>query len=301
MNGDDVAELCCPDCQGELTYSGTFVGAALAEGSLRCSACSAVWPVAAGLPRLFRETEVTGSDRIMRWIYDAAPRLHNPSVRYLLPLLQHKTERALRAGYLRRMELRTLRPSGGAPVRLLEVGVGAGANLPLLARELAGDVPFEIWGVDLSAGMLSACRRELAGRPIAAHVRLAMGDAHRLPFRGSSFDRVFHVGGIGNFRDPGAALREMARVARPGTPIVVVDEQLDPALAGSRYYRTAFRLVSVYGATRAPVDALPPGAVLVAEEQVSPFYYCLTFRTAERPGPLPVEHGDDPGAPELPA
>jgi ubiquinone/menaquinone biosynthesis C-methylase UbiE len=126
--------------------------------------------------------------------------------------------------------------------------------------------------------MLAQCRARLArhtGRPL----RLLLADAHALPFRDATFDRVFHVGGIAAYRDPRVGLAEMARVARPGTPIVVVDEQLDPGRRHGLYHRLAFRALTFYDrAPASPTALLPPDATDVVDEQVTRFYYCLTFR-----------------------
>jgi ubiquinone/menaquinone biosynthesis C-methylase UbiE len=109
--------------------------------------------------------------------------------------------------------------------------------------------------------------------------RLVMADAHALPFADHFFDRVFHVGALGSYRDPARALAEMARVAVPGSPIVAVDEQLDPARADNLLARAFFRLVTFYEARpHCPVEALPEGATDVLEEQLSRFFYCLRFR-----------------------
>jgi demethylmenaquinone methyltransferase/2-methoxy-6-polyprenyl-1,4-benzoquinol methylase len=48
-------------------------------------------------------------------------------------------------------------------------------------------------------------------------------DAMRLPFADDSFDAVTVSFGIRNFHDPEAALREMARVVRPGGRVVVCE------------------------------------------------------------------------------
>src|SRR5262249_43335820 len=151
---------------------------------------------------------------------------------------------ALRDGYMPRLELGALRRGrNGRPPRILEVGVGTGANLPLLERDLPRRLDVELWGCDLSDGMLAQCQRRLAthrGRTL----RLLVADAHALPFPDRSFDRVFHVGGIAGYHDPKRALAEMARVAVPGTPIVVVDEQLDPGQRHGLYYRLMFRALT---------------------------------------------------------
>nr|NLI49923.1 class I SAM-dependent methyltransferase [Propionibacterium sp.] len=55
-------------------------------------------------------------------------------------------------------------------------------------------------------------------------VDLVLGNGEQLPFADDSFDLVFHIGGINFFDDKAAALAEMARVAKPGTHVLVADE-----------------------------------------------------------------------------
>lgn len=280
MSPGDVDLLRCPDCRGTLRWAGREREGFLDTGRLSCGTCGAVWPVRDGLPRLVREARVTGTDRLMCLVYDRFAALHDPAVRYLLPRLEGRgSERAIRDAYLRRIALASLTDEvGGRPARILEVGVGTGANLPLLRRDLPEGARAEVWGLDLSHGMMERCRRRAASTDLG-RVRLLFADAHVLPFPDATFDRVFHVGGLNAFRDRGLALSEMARVARPGTPIVVVDEQLDPALRRSPFHRAAFSLLTLLERDpRSPRDLLPPGAQVLHDEQVSPFYYCLTFR-----------------------
>jgi SAM-dependent methyltransferase len=274
--------IACTDCRGSLRFEP-------GDRALTCADCGAVWPLR-GLPCMYREAEIRGIDRFMRILYDGAPALHDPAVRLLVPLFELEgSERRLREAYMPRLELHALgreRPAAdaGRPVRILEVSVGTGANLPFVKSGLASaglprEVPVEIWGLDVSLGMMRQC----LARPEHRDVRLLLGDAHRLPFRDATFDRVFHVGGLNAFRDRAAALAEMARVARPGTPLVVVDEQLDPARRHSLYHRLAFKAATFYDRNpRAPVDALPAGAEDVLVEQASRFFYTLRFRVGQR-------------------
>ncbi len=275
MRRADILHLACPSCHGGLRERG--------DEALACEGCGAVWPMVEGLPHLYREAEVRGNDRMMRAIYDRVPKLLDPAMRYVMPILQKGSERQLRDGYMRRLDLGALRLRAGRavsvgdtptpPVRVLEVGIGTGANVALVERDRPAGIDLEIWGVDLSTGLLRECRRK-----VGREVRLAVADAHALPFRSGSFDRVFHVGGINGFRDARRALAEMARVAAPGTPIVVVDEQLDRQEQRSAAIRAMFRLYTFYNADpRCPVDLLPAGAAGVVEEQLNRFYYCLTF------------------------
>lgn len=275
----DVERLACPGCLGTLVFHGQPRDGRVFFGWLRCGGCGEAWSVQRGMARLYREDAVRGTDRLMRVIYDGLPVLHDPLTAVLTPLLQSVTESRMRERYMRRLELETLRArEDGQPVRVLEVGVGSGANLPLIRGAVPRGLDVEVWGVDLSEGMLKHCQRRLV-RGGYESVRLMMADAHALPFPDGAFDRVLHVGGIGGYREPGRALAEMARVAKPGTPLVVVDEQLDPTFQPSLLQRAAFRAITFYSKDpHCPRELLPRGAVSVIEEQVAPFYYCLSFR-----------------------
>ncbi len=271
----EIKLLRCPECRGALGEADTTSGTRLA-----CTGCGADWPVRDGVPVLYREPWVKGTDRLMRVIYDGVPRLHDPAVDYLLPVMQLGGQpRQMRMGYIRRLELAAATPArAGEPLRILEVSVGAGASIPLVLEQLPPGMPVSYWGLDLSSGMMAVCARKLR-RTREHRVRLVQADGHRLPFADASFDRVFHVGGIGGFSDPGAALAEMARVAVPGSPIVVVDEQLDPRYRRSLWRRAWFKAVTFYDSDpHSPVELLPADAQDVLSEQITAFYYCLRFR-----------------------
>lgn len=99
-------------------------------------------------------------------------------------------------------------------MEFLDVGCGTGA----LMRELASR-GFDVTGADSSDGMLEIARRHHSGEVVQA-------DSSELPFPDGSFDGVYCVALLHHLieRDKVAAtLREMARVARPGGKIVVID------------------------------------------------------------------------------
>lgn len=286
MKPEDVKALRCPETGRALRWHGALDARGhLLSGRLDAEGGGATWPVSNGLPSLYREATVSKRDRFMRAIYNRTSALHDPAVKVLLPLFQHRreTEGQLREAYLGRMELSKL-PTD-RPARILEVSVGTGANLPRLWRRMPAGQAVEVWGLDLSAGMVAEGRRKgrisfegPQGSPEQA-VRVVLGDAHQLPFADGYFDRVFHVGGINGFGDVAQALSEMARVARPDTPIVVVDEQLDASRPANLWHRLTFKAVTFYDSEpRSPVHRLPSGAHLVADEQPSRFFYALTFR-----------------------
>lgn len=94
--------------------------------------------------------------------------------------------------------------------RVLELGCGAAAGARWLATEGAAVV-----GLDLSAGMLRHARA--AADQTGVPVPLVQADALALPFRAGSFDIVCTAFGAVPFVDDSdAAMREVARVLRPG-------------------------------------------------------------------------------------
>ena len=98
---------------------------------------------------------------------------------------------------------------------LLDVAIGDGVYLDWLPKD------WRIAGVDISRSQLQACHRR---RRRAASVWLAQCEAEQLPLDDRRFDAVLSIGAFNYFNDPEGSLREMARVARPGAPIVISDE-----------------------------------------------------------------------------
>jgi demethylmenaquinone methyltransferase / 2-methoxy-6-polyprenyl-1,4-benzoquinol methylase len=96
--------------------------------------------------------------------------------------------------------------------RVLDLAAGTGASTQELARSGADAV-----GADFSVGMLRV------GRRIRPAVPLVAADALALPFADASFDAVTISFGLRNIADPSSALREMARVAKPGGRLVVCE------------------------------------------------------------------------------
>jgi demethylmenaquinone methyltransferase / 2-methoxy-6-polyprenyl-1,4-benzoquinol methylase len=98
--------------------------------------------------------------------------------------------------------------------RVLDLAAGTGVSTVELALSGAYAV-----GCDFSLGMLRTGRARRDRR----HVPVVAGDALRLPFRDGAFDAVTIAFGLRNIVDTGQALREMARVVRPGGRLVVCE------------------------------------------------------------------------------
>lgn len=103
----------------------------------------------------------------------------------------------------------------GATGQVLEVAVGTGRNLPFYPRNV------ELTGVELSAAMLA--RAQAAAERLARPVNLLIGDAQHLDFHDASFDTVIATLALCSIPDDSAAVREMARVLRPGGHLFLLE------------------------------------------------------------------------------
>lgn len=111
----------------------------------------------------------------------------------------------------RSVELLQLAPGG----HCLDVGCGAGPELGWLAHRVGPEG--SVVGLDRSQQLLDAA----AARHDDAAITLVRGDAMALPFAAGRFDAVRADRTLQHLEDPVTALREVARVTRPGGRVVV--------------------------------------------------------------------------------
>lgn len=122
----------------------------------------------------------------------------------------------------RRALVHALAPARGRPSPQLLVDVATGTADVALA--LARTWPASrVLGVDTSAEMLRAGQRKLIRAGAARRATLLLGDACALPCDDGVADGVTMAFGIRNVPDRPRALRELARIARPGAPLAVLE------------------------------------------------------------------------------
>ena len=218
------------------------------------------YPIRDGIPIFFGA--LSGSNKKYQEPYDRIALFYDPA-EALYRWLFRKPD--LRTDYLKELEV-------GTGARVLEVSVGTGANIPRPPSDS------EVFGLDISWGMLKRCRKHLAKWKRTAE--LFQGEAERLPFRDGIFDVVFHVGGINFFNDRARAIAEMIRVAKAKTKVVIVDET--EKVVKEIYEKTPITkkyFQKRQGSVSSPVDLVPHDMLDITSKEIGDGrLYCLSFR-----------------------
>jgi demethylmenaquinone methyltransferase / 2-methoxy-6-polyprenyl-1,4-benzoquinol methylase len=106
-----------------------------------------------------------------------------------------------------------------AGARVLDVASGSGDLARAFAKR-AGPGG-QVWMTDINPAMLAVGRDKLIDAGIFAP--LALCDAEKLPFAADTFDCVSVAFGLRNMTRKEQALAEMARVAKPGGRVIVLE------------------------------------------------------------------------------
>lgn len=112
--------------------------------------------------------------------------------------------------------------------RALDIGCGPGLTTEALA--LAVGQTTEVVGVDIAPPMLSIAKQRCESY---AAVSFEMADVTKLPFRDAKFDIALASQVYEYVEQVDTALRELARVVRPGGRVALVDTDWESAVWGS--------------------------------------------------------------------
>ena len=108
----------------------------------------------------------------------------------------------------------------GPVTRILDLGCGTGDLAVLAARRFPAA---EVVAADFTAAMLIKAGRRTAPAPERPRISFGRATALRLPFADASFDLVTNAFVARNLSNLGGALREAARVLRPGGVLLTLE------------------------------------------------------------------------------
>ncbi len=118
-----------------------------------------------------------------------------------------------------------------AGMRVLDCATGTG-DLALAFKNAVGKSGYVI-GTDFCAEMMESAPEK--ARKNGMDIRFEVADAMNLPYPDNSFDIASISFGIRNVDVPAQALREMARVVRPGGRVVVLEFGQPQGIVGAFY------------------------------------------------------------------
>jgi ubiquinone/menaquinone biosynthesis C-methylase UbiE len=143
---------------------------------------------------------------------------------------------------------------------VLELAVGTGLNLPHYPHDV------HLTGVELSPAMLNIAKRRTADLRREADLRV--GDAEELEFADASFDTVLCTYGLCTIPDAGQAVREAARVLKPGGRLVLAEHVRSPMAvvrAGQRALNGLMVRFKADHLLREPLDHVRDEGLVVEE------------------------------------
>jgi ubiquinone/menaquinone biosynthesis C-methylase UbiE len=114
--------------------------------------------------------------------------------------------------------MQMLAPSGGE--RILDIGAGKGK----VASQVMKSPGVEIYAVEPNEKRLESMKREFPA------IKSSLAGAESLPFADSYFDKAYTTMALHHFSDLDRALREVARVLKPGGSFVVLEVEPDSGL-----------------------------------------------------------------------
>jgi len=237
------------------------------DGEVLVSSSGERFPIRAGIADLRCPEDLTGFNQKYNHLYETIGGFYDDTQRVGCALTGIDRD-AYVMSYLGLLEVK---PGDS----VLETSVGTGLNFKYLPPGV------RLCGIDLAREMLANCQSNLRRWHLQAD--LFLSNAESLPFADSSFDVVFHVGGINFFNDRAKAIREMIRVARPGSRILIADET-------EEHVKASFERAPITGGyfknrkepVAAPVDLVPPEMLETHLEILNVVgknrFYALTFR-----------------------
>lgn len=156
----------------------------------------------------------------------------------------------------RHRALRALAPEPGSVVLDLCTGTG---DFGLAALRFPG---VRVIGLDVARGMVRIGRQKIHREGLDERFQFGVADAESLPLADASVDGALIAFGIRNVVDRPRALRELARVLRPGSRLVILEFGIPPNAVFRTLYFLYFRRIlpligGILSGNRQAYDYLP--------------------------------------------
>ena len=227
------------------------------------------FPVRDGIPTFLKPSDLMGDNGKYNHLYETIGGFYDDTQRFFGAFRGVNLD----SYFVNYMGLLDVKPGDS----VLETSVGTGLNFKYLPQGV------KLSGLDLSMEMLASCQANL--RRWGMEGDLYLGNAESLPFADASFDVVYTAGAFNFFSDRAKAIREMIRVAKPGSLLMIEDET-------EEYVKSTYESIpftsSFYKdrkeAVKIPIDLVPAEMEDVHLEMLKEGkFYAITFRKPIRP------------------
>lgn len=141
----------------------------------------------------------------------------------------------------------------GSDAEAFEAGLAVADRPVRRVVDVAGGTGRALRALSPEEGLVVDASRPMLARARDRGIAVALGDAGRLPLADASTDAVLIVDAFHHLPDPDAALREAARVTRPGG--VVVLREFDPETLRGRAIELAETVVGFDSTFVTPAEA----------------------------------------------
>ncbi len=260
----------CPHTLKDMTFEGTCDAAGLPEDGYYVSDAER-YPVKNHLPDFcYPRTPLPSDLQSLNWYKDNAHVYDD-----YLPLTFETFGADEDAARNYMLDLLEITPAQS----ILEIGCGTGRDSERIAAKLTSEG--RLYLQDISPEILSIAIDKISSQKFKPEINFSLANGSYLPFKSSSFDSVFHFGGLNTFGDIKRAFAEMVRVTKPGGRIVVGDENMPIWLRETEFGRVLMNSNPHYRFDL-PLQHLPIEARNVKVEWIiGGVFYVISFDVGE--------------------
>jgi len=203
---DDPAPYVCSLCKSSLSLS---------EEGYSCRFCQKTYFIKSEIPNFLTQPESESENPIIRSVgtIDKLAKIYETKLWY--PLVYH-IYGGIKIPSVKETVKKVTEMTDARGGIVLNVACGTGMYTRSIAKRAA-----KVYGIDISQGMLEQARK-LAEKEGLNNIVLSRADVEKLPFPDHFFDAAYCAGALHLFPDTVKALREIARVLKPESPLAVM-------------------------------------------------------------------------------
>jgi ubiquinone/menaquinone biosynthesis C-methylase UbiE len=262
----DVLAMCiCPVCHGNLKIKNEYI---------TCNECERIFPIINGIPDFISDVHKPEKIQELSDIYENANSKYPGSPKSCG--YSGNTDYLSRLNVLKQwIDFKKVRGE-----KIVDIGCGIGLMTAGLVEKN------EVWGVDISSGLLNMARKK--------GLKAILASGHLLPFKEDHFDIAICIGVIPYYKDPSRIFSEICRVTRPEGKMVITSTANSLLIRSIRFLKNflglSSQLAHLYTAREIEKYVMPRGGKILDSctcysDNIYPFHddrYPVRFKLFSR-------------------